>query len=100
MEPLVQASLVVRRTSRRAHGLVLACGLAAYVISGGAVATFGPALGAAIAAWLYLVASRLRAKLGERGDGRRLFDMGPALLLGVGVPGPPPGGAGGLGGRS
>ena len=50
MDPLVHASLFVRRLLRRAHGLVLACVLAAYVATGGAAAAFGPLLGAAASA--------------------------------------------------
>jgi len=85
MDPLVQASLFVRRTLRRAHGMVLACALAAYVTLGGASAPFGPALGAAIAVWLYLVASRLHAKLREPGDAPTLVDFELGALLAVGV---------------
>src|ERR1700742_2255402 len=34
MEPLVRASLALRALSRRGHGLVIACVLASYVVTG------------------------------------------------------------------
>ncbi len=99
MDPLVHASLFVRRVLRRAHGLVLACVLAAYVATGGAGAAFGPLLGAALAAWCYLVASRLHAKLRATGDAPTLVDIELGALLAVGVDAALLRYDGGLGGR-
>jgi diguanylate cyclase (GGDEF)-like protein len=99
MDPLVRASLFVRRTSRRAHALVLACALAAYVLTGGATAPMGPMLGAVVAVWLYLVASRLRAKLREPGDAPTLVDIELGALFAVALEAALLRFDGGLGGR-
>lgn len=98
MDPLVRASLVFRKTLRHAHGLVLACALAAYVVAGGATAPMGPALGAAIAVWAYLVASRLHAKL-RATDAPTLVDIELGALLAVAVDAALLRFDGGLGGR-
>ena len=63
MEPLVGASLAVRRALRGGHGLLAALGLAAYAVLGGARGGAGALQGAALALWAVLLATRLRRKL-------------------------------------
>jgi diguanylate cyclase (GGDEF)-like protein len=83
MEPLVRASLAVRTLVRRGHAVALACGLAAYVIEGGATAEPGFVQYAALALWAVLLGVRIPRKLRESGDaGVRLdFEIGALLAV-------------------
>src|SRR5689334_16389351 len=85
MDPLVRASLLSRRFVRRAHGILSACALAAWVAAGGATSPVGVVPALALAVWLALVASRLRRKLRETGDAPVLLDVELGALLAVGV---------------
>jgi diguanylate cyclase (GGDEF)-like protein len=85
MDPLVRASLFVRRGARRAHGVLVAGALAAYVVSGGATDPVGVVPCGALAVWVYATGSRLRRKLRETGDAPALVDAELGLLLAVGL---------------
>jgi diguanylate cyclase (GGDEF)-like protein len=63
VDPLVRASLVLRKAARRSVGLAVVLALAAFVVLGGATTTFGPAIGLAAGVWLLFVVSRIKAKL-------------------------------------
>jgi diguanylate cyclase (GGDEF)-like protein len=85
MEPLVRASLALRTLLRRGHGTLLACGLAAYLIQGGAAGEPRPAQAVALAVWAFLLASRVVRKLRATGDAPLLVDVEIGALLAVGV---------------
>jgi two-component system cell cycle response regulator len=85
MEPLVRASLTVRTLLRQGHGLLLSCGLAAYVVLGGAVADFGAAPAVALGVWAFLLGVRLPRKLRDTGDAGVLLDVEIGALLAVGL---------------
>jgi diguanylate cyclase (GGDEF)-like protein len=82
MDPLVRASLLLRRAVRSGHGLFLAAALSAYLVTGGATAPFGPLSLLAGVAWALVVVSRTRAKLADPtrfGGAIRGIDEGPIL---------------------
>ena len=82
MDPLVHASLVIRRLVRRGHGVAIACALSAYIVGGGATARMGPVAVVALATWALLLAMRLRDKL-SASDGKFLKD--PPILVDIEV---------------
>ncbi|MFO0675449.1 MAG: diguanylate cyclase [Polyangiaceae bacterium] len=85
MDPLVQASLFLRRSLRRGHGLVVTGALAAFVALGGAEAPLGPlpVIAAGTFGWLFV--SRLSKKLRLSGEAPTLldFELGASLAVGV-----------------
>ncbi len=85
MEPLVRASLTLRRLLRRGHGTAVAGALATYVVSGGASMAVGPELVVATATWALLLATRLKTKLTQTGEGPLLvdFELGATLAVGL-----------------
>jgi two-component system cell cycle response regulator len=85
MDPLVRASLSVRRLLRRTHGLLLAGALATYVVLGGATAPFGPATVCALSLWTFLFGTRMVTKLREPGEAPRVLDVELGVLLAVGL---------------
>jgi diguanylate cyclase (GGDEF)-like protein len=85
MEPLVRASLAVRTLVRRGHGSLIACGLAAYVVYGGAAGAFRTSQGVALGVWALLLASRVSRKLRATQDVRLLVDIELGMLLSVGL---------------
>jgi diguanylate cyclase (GGDEF)-like protein len=84
MEPLVGASLVVRRLIRRWHGLTAALVLAAYAVLGGARGSAGPLAWAAVALWALLLATRLRRRV-RHGKARARVEPDTALDVDLGV---------------
>jgi diguanylate cyclase (GGDEF)-like protein len=85
MDSLVRATLLVRRLVRRGTGLALTCGLAAYVVLGGARSPLGPIPIAAAVLWFLLLAKRLRSKLRATGEAPFLVDLELGALLSVGL---------------
>jgi diguanylate cyclase (GGDEF)-like protein len=85
MEPLVRVSLAVRTLLRRGHGLLLACGLAAYVVTDGARDSLGPPHAIAAGTWALLLATRVSRRLRETGEAPFLLDVELGALLVVGV---------------
>ncbi|HEX3772573.1 MAG TPA: diguanylate cyclase [Polyangiaceae bacterium] len=85
MEPLVRALLGVRTLARRGHGLLIAVGLGAFVVLGGASADFGPWQVVALCAWAGLLGARVRRKLRETTDVPLLLDVEIGALLSVGL---------------
>jgi diguanylate cyclase (GGDEF)-like protein len=85
MEPLVRASLAVRTLVRRGHGSLIACGLAAYVVYGGAAGAFRTTQGIALGVWALLLLSRVSRKLRATQDVRLLVDIELGMLLSVGL---------------
>ncbi len=85
MDRLVHLSLALRRLARRTTGLLATAALAAWVILGGPLAPFGPALGLALVLWGALLTRRLRARLGQTGDATLLADVELGALLSVGL---------------
>ncbi len=83
MEPLVRASLLLRTLLRRGHGLLIACGLAAYVVYGGAAGEVGPGQVAAVLVWSVLLVSRVRRKMRVTGDAPTVLDVELGALLAV-----------------
>ncbi len=83
MEPLVRASLLLRTLLRRGHGLLIACGLAAYVVYGGAAGDVGPGQVAAVLVWSLLLVSRVRRKMRVTGDAPTVLDVELGALLAV-----------------
>jgi len=85
MEPLVAASLAVRTVLRRGHGLIVACGLAAYVVYGGAAGE--PRVGqiVALALWAALLASRIVRKARAAEEAPLVVDVEIGALLSVGL---------------
>jgi diguanylate cyclase (GGDEF)-like protein len=101
MDLLVGASLVARRLFRRAHGLLVAFALAAYVVFGDLRAgTFGAGQCAALAAWALVLASCVRRKLRRPpAAAPALHDVDIGVLLAVAVEAALVRFEGGLGGR-
>ncbi len=85
MDPLVGASLVVRTLLRRGHGLLMAGGLAAYVVAGGATEPFGPVQAVALASCALLLAARVSRKVREPGEAPFLLDLEIGVLLSIGA---------------
>ena len=85
MDSLVRASLLLRRIFRMGYGTALTCGLAAYVVLGGATAPFGPLPVVLGLIWALLLVKRLRAKLRLTGDAKFALDFELGALLAVGL---------------
>jgi diguanylate cyclase (GGDEF)-like protein len=85
MAPLVHAALFVRRAARRAHGLVLAGLLGAWVVAGGAGEPLGLTFVAAVVLWGTLLVVRVKRKLAPESAGSGLLDVELGALLAVGV---------------
>ncbi len=85
MDHLVRATLLVRRIARAGYGIALTCGLAVYVVLGGATAPVAPLPIAAGVLWLFLLAKRMRSKLRITGDAPFLLDFELGALLAVGL---------------
>src|SRR5208337_1875478 len=85
MEPLVRASLAVRTLVRRGHGSLIACGLAAYVVYGGAAGAMRTSQRIALGVWALLLVSRVSRKLRATQDVRLLVDIELGVLLSVGL---------------
>lgn len=85
MDGLVRATLLVRRIARAGFGIALTCGLATYVVLGGATAPFGPVPVVAAVLWALLLTKRLRSKLRLTGDAPFLLDFELGALLAVGL---------------
>jgi diguanylate cyclase (GGDEF)-like protein len=85
MDSLVRASLLVRRIIRMGYGIALTCGLAAYVVLGGATAPLGPLPVLLGLVWALLLVKRLRAKLRLTGDAKFALDFELGALLAVGL---------------
>ena len=85
MDTLVRATLLVRRIARGGYGLALTCGLAAFVVLGGATAAPGPLAATAAAVWVLLLGKRLRTKLRLTGEAPFLLDFELGALLAVGL---------------
>ena len=85
MEPLVHASLALRTLVRRGHGLAFACGLAAYVVEGGAKAPLGVLPGALAGLLVGLLALRVWRRLRETGDAAVWLDIEIGALATVGL---------------
>ena len=85
MDSLVRASLLLRRFVRMGYGIALTCGLAAYVVLGGATAPFGPLPVVLGLVWALLLVKRLRAKLRLTGDAKFALDFELGALLAVGL---------------
>ena len=83
MEPLVRASLAVRTLVRRGYGSLIACGLAAYVVYGGAAGPPRIAQGAALGMWAVVLVSRLGRKLRATTEARVIVDIELGMLLAV-----------------
>ncbi|MCL2725691.1 MAG: sensor domain-containing diguanylate cyclase [Polyangiaceae bacterium] len=85
MDALVRVTLLARRAARAGFGAALTCGLAAFVIFGGAQYPFGPVLVAACALWSLLLITRLHSKWKLTGDAPFLLDFELGALLSVGL---------------
>jgi diguanylate cyclase (GGDEF)-like protein len=85
MEPLVAASLAVRTVLRRAHGLLVACGLAAYVVYGGAAGGPRATQAVAVAVWAVLLVSRIVRKARANEEAPLVVDVEIGTLLSVGL---------------
>ena len=85
MDSLVRASLLLRRIFRMGYGTALTCGLAAYVVLGGATAPLGPLPVVLGLVWALLLVKRLRAKLRLTGDAKFALDFELGALLAVGL---------------
>jgi diguanylate cyclase (GGDEF)-like protein len=85
MDSLVRASLLLRRIVRMGYGIALTCGLAAYVVLGGATAPLGPLPVVLGLIWALLLVKRLRAKLRLTGDAKFALDFELGALLAVGL---------------
>lgn len=85
MDPLVKVSLGVRKLVRNAHGLGVACVLAAYVILGGATAEVGAVSVGALVLWSVFIASRVRTKLSHTGEAPLRTDLELGALLAIGL---------------
>jgi diguanylate cyclase (GGDEF)-like protein len=84
MEPLVGASLAVRRLLRHAHGLVVALALAAFVVFGELRGPFGIAHGVALGAWALVLGHCVRRKLRDAAAvAPLLLDVDIGILLAV-----------------
>jgi two-component system cell cycle response regulator len=95
----VRAALAVRTFVRRSQGLAVACGLAAFVVLGGARGDVGPVRVAAVVVWAAVLVSRVRRRLRETGDAPVLLDVEIGTLLATGVDAALIRFDGGLGGR-
>jgi diguanylate cyclase (GGDEF)-like protein len=67
------------------YGIALTCGLAAYVVLGGATAPLGPLPVVLGLIWALLLVKRLRAKLRLTGDAKFALDFELGALLAVGL---------------
>ena len=85
MEPLVSASLFIRRLVRRGHGLVIALAIAGYVVLGGATATPSLPVYVALFFWSMLTASRIKKKVIGAVDAPLLVDLELGVLLTIGL---------------
>lgn len=85
MEPLVAVSLAVRTVLRRAHGLLVACGLAAYVVYGGAAGGPRPAQAVALALWATVLVARIARKARATDEAPLVVDVEIGALLSVGL---------------
>lgn len=85
MDGLVRATLLVRRIARAGFGIALTCGLATYVVLGGATAPLGAVPAVAAVLWALLLTKRLRSKLRLTGDAPFLLDFELGALLAVGL---------------
>ncbi len=85
MDPLVRASLLVRRIVRRGHALAFACAFAALVVTGSATGPVGLLEAVALVAWATLLGLRVRAKLAHTGEAPLLVDVELGVLLAVGL---------------
>jgi diguanylate cyclase (GGDEF)-like protein len=85
MDPLVRALLSLRTLLGRGYGLLVACGLAAYVIDGGAAGVFGPAQGLAVALWALVLGSCVRRRMFLAGEAPIRSDVEIGVLLAVAV---------------
>jgi diguanylate cyclase (GGDEF)-like protein len=85
MDPIVRASLFLRRTVRRALGMTLTLGLAAYVASGGATAPVSVLTVSALALYTLLLVKRFGEKLSRTGQTAARTDIELGLLLAVGL---------------
>ena len=65
----------MRTLASKGPWLLVALGLGAYVVTGGATAEFGVAQGTALALWALLLAGRVRRKLRETSDAGLLLDV-------------------------
>ena len=83
MKPLVRATFAVRTLLRRGHGVLIACGLAAYVVYGAATGEPRPGPIAALALWAALFGSRVWRKLRVTGDAPTVLDVELGTLLSV-----------------
>jgi diguanylate cyclase (GGDEF)-like protein len=99
MDPLVRASLVLRRMVRRGYALALTLALGIFVVAGGATLPIGPLPIVALAAWTALLGTRLRSKLSLPGEAPLLLDVELGALLAVGVDAALLRWGGGLGGK-
>src|SRR5690242_19590585 len=88
MDALVHASLLMRRAARRAHGLIAAAALSAWLALGGATAPLGAGLVLACALWLALLVSSVRARRSAAmAEPTFLADVELGALLAVGLVG-------------
>ncbi len=85
MDSLVRASLAFRRLVRAGSGFAVTCGLAAYVVLGGATAPITALTVVLGLLWAVLLGKRLRAKLRLTGDAPFLLDFELGALLAVGL---------------
>ncbi len=88
MDPLVRASLAFRTIWRRGHGLLAACGLAAYLVGGGMRSGESGGLQAAAAgAWALLMLSRIRRRSREASETSVMLDFEIGVLAAVALDG-------------
>jgi diguanylate cyclase (GGDEF)-like protein len=85
MDSLVRASLLVRRALRRGYGIALCVALGGCVVAGYGSATVDAASVVALATWILLLASRVRAKLTCSGEAPLRLDVELGMLLAVGL---------------
>jgi diguanylate cyclase (GGDEF)-like protein len=85
MDALVHASLFLRRLARRAHGLVAAAALSAWLVLGGATAPLGPALVLACVLWAVLLVTRVRARGLRLAEETFFADVEIGVLLAIGL---------------
>src|SRR5580692_4297064 len=83
--PGVRAVLVVRALLRRGRVLLVACGLAAYVVYGGAAGAPRATQAIALLVWAALLASRVVRKLRTTDDAPLRVDVELGALLSVGL---------------
>jgi diguanylate cyclase (GGDEF)-like protein len=85
MDSLVRASLLVRRTARRGHGVLLCAGFGGCVVAGYASAPIDAFSAVALGAFLLLLGSRVRAKITSPGEAPLGVDIELGMLLAVGL---------------